>query len=269
MSKDLKQDLVDMYGTELKKFDKEMKEKIEENKRIKEHNGLIRANKAQEGARQAKATEDLASKKDKRFRKSDEKSKLFDDKIKNIKDSGLKTYETLASSLGEIAGLSLAFSKSIRADIWAYLAGPLMDKTLDKLAFGVAFVANELIKEAEEKHIPLDFLERSSSDMVKVVGGALKFEKFEDDEQLINQGIPQDFLHKADIANRATVNFLIRDAGYKYDSMEGVYKKDDVCLDQKNLDNILNSANLKEQVEKAIKDMGLEDEATPESGMRP
>jgi len=267
-----KQDLIDMYGTELKNFDKEMKEKIKENERIKEHNDLIKANDAQEAARQAKATEAHETKVDKRFRKSDEKSKLFADKIKGMKDTGLKTYETLASSLGEIAGLSLVFSKSIHADIWAYLTGPMMDKAMSALSLAVA--ASQLRKEAEEKEIPLDFLERPPLDMVDVVDGALRFENFEDNQALIDQGIPQDFLHKADIANRAAVNFLIRDAGYGYNSAEGHFYKHDEAgnikkLEQEDLNDVLNSANLKVQVEKAMKDMGLENEATPESGMRP
>lgn len=251
---DSKKELLRTYGEDLKKYDAEMK-------RIKEQNDLLAANVAQEEARNAKKQAAHEEKVDKRYSKSQKAQDKLSKHLENMKDSGLKGYESFATSMMDIAGLAQDFSKSLNADVWAYLAGPFKDGFVDSLPSA----ASDFAKQAKEQTIPLDYFDIPPLELVKVTDdGKLNFTSFEDNPRLADKNIPQDLLHKADIANRAAVNFLIRDAGYECDTSDGVYKKEGRNLNPEDLENILSSANFKEQVDKAIKNVHTyEEELNP------
>lgn len=261
-SREVKNDLLKTYGDDLKKYNEEME-------RIKAQNDLLAANAAQEDARNAKAKADREENIDERYSKSEKAQDAFKKKMGEAKESGLKAYDSFSASIMDMLAYAQVFVDSVHADIWAYLGGPLKDLAMlgvSELASGVASAASDFAKQAKEQNIPLEYFDIPPLELVKVKGnGELEFTSFENIDRLKDKNIPQDLLHKADIANQAAVNFLIRDAGYKYDDAEeNFYKHDDEGnkqnLKQEDLENILSSANFKEQMDKAVKNVETYDE---------
>lgn len=267
---DSKKDVMEAYKKAVKSNDT-LTQKDKELKDIAAAN--LRDAKIQQNAAQAealKAAKAVISKK--RENKLDEAIQNFDRKHQGMKENLFKGYDTFMSAMGDIGALSLAMSEALNAQMWAVLAGPMMDMgvSLAKLPFtksvdAVVWAANELSKKIDAHGLPPELLKISPLEMVSVSkSGELKFESFTDRDELVKEGsdIHPDLLRAADSANIAAVTYLVKNAGYEYNSGDNCYQKNDgTKLKQEDLGLIINNfSNLTKFLEKTVRNKPPEPE---------
>jgi|GEM_PF-2498229 len=229
----------------LEKFDDDVKKN-------KEHNALLDAEQAKEAARQEKRKEASATTKQERSDKRTKAGDEFIQKHKEFKQGSLKAYDNFVAAMMEIAGLVQAWGKSINADTWALLAGPLWDLMTSTIpeAAAAAIASARRVSEYELAAVltkkPLDMVTVSST-------GDLKFKSFANDpgiKQARADGkkVPEDFCKHADKANEAAIIFLVQDDGYDYSPAQGGWMKGAEQLTQVDLERIVNSADFEAQI---------------------
>ena len=238
----------------------------------KEHNALLDAKQAEEAARQAKREEAAETTRNNRTRKSTKAQEEYKQKHKEFKAGSLKAYDNFVAAMMEIATLMQAWSNSINADIWALAGGPMKDWLTSNL-HDLGAVAIACATEVAEHRELASVLEKNPIEMVQVNSdGGLEFELFKDDpvvkakiDKAKNEGkiVPENFLENADHANRAAMMFLVRKAGYDYDSVQDNFKKNGQPLDKDALENIVKSADFEALIGDALEN----NPAAPTFGM--
>tara|TARA_R110002126_G_scaffold187410_1_gene336048 strand:+ start:46615 stop:47382 length:768 start_codon:yes stop_codon:yes gene_type:complete len=218
-------------------------------KKNKEHNDLVDANAAQKAARDAKREETLETTKQKRSSKSAKYAEKFKAVYGEYKKSSLKAYDNFVAAMMEIAGLMQAWSKSINADTYALLGGPLKDLITSKLRDLAVGVVASAFRVAEHRELAA-VLTKKPIDMVTVTpDGALVFKSFEHDPDVqqdiaaSGKKVPPNFFKEADEANRAAMMFLVRNDGFVYDNTQDVFVKNGQKLEQADLARLVASAD--------------------------
>jgi len=237
--------MADEYD-KLKKFDDAVKEN-------KERNALLDAEQAKENARQAKREEASATTKQERRNKSTKAGDDFIQKHKEFKQGSLKAYDNFVAAMMEIAGLVQAWGKSVNADIWTLLAGPLWDLATSTLpnAAAAAIASARRVSEYELAAV----LTKNPLDMVAVSpSGNLDFKSFEDERDVLDKiaesgkAVPPNFFEDANKANEAAIMFLVKKDGFVFDTDLGGFMKGGQKLEQADLVRIVKSANFEEQI---------------------
>jgi len=288
-AEDSRKGLSDAYHKAVESKDALYKKQNELKERVAEQLNAAKAeqDRVQQANKDAAADLILADRAAERSKNSAEAFKEFDDRLIALKGSATKGYDRFDTAMLEIAGLFLAMSTEFGAEL-SVLLGPEFDKVFDNVSelgifvaklpvTGTAYVAvmaaSKLSELFEKYDLPPELLAISPIDMVSVTkSGELKFKFFKDDPSLANSGIPPELLRVADTANQTHVIFLVKKAGYEYNSDTGFYMKDGDKLDRKNLVEIVSSSNLTKLLAETLKnkpELELEPEQKPEPAPSP
>lgn len=270
MADDRKKDLADAY-------DKVVEANEAFNKEREEHAQKLKAAQAQQQEAEQKRQEASHQvTKDKRDRKSEESQHTFDEKLKQAKGT-MKGYDTMLTSLMELAELNMAMSKSLNADMWAVLAGPLSDTVYEKGLMALKspyYLARFAVDAAYELNKYPELL-KIAPDMIRVTdSGELEFKSFTEFQKK-GRDIPPEQLRMADIAMQSAVTYLVKKEGYEYRPDEGVYVKEDgTKLNQEALEHLVKSSDLNALMETTLKekppapDLDSDPEAAPAPSVR-
>jgi|GEM_PF-6175469 len=231
MAYDSKKDMEDTYD-KLSQSRRELNQAIEKNRQEEDKQRLNVISDEQAKKRQAAGAETSQKRKD----KSAKAYAKFEDKHQQMKDSSLRGYDKFETAMMEIAGLGLAMSNAISAEIWAEYAGPLMDVGYEKVTPVVgeivglpanavkAWVRNAVasFSPSPDMELPAELRAVSPSEMIKLTGdGKLEFERFV--EKFENTRTPREVLERLDDLYERATRMLLKNQGYERDS-EGVYK---------------------------------------------